>query len=431
MFNKYIRENQDKIIRSVLESVSINSTQSEPQEGMPFGKGVNDALEHALQLADEMGFRTANIDNMAGYAEYGDGEEMIAVLGHLDIVPAGDGWSHDPWGEISGDKIYGRGTLDDKGPVIGALYALDAVRKLAGSLSRRIRIIFGTNEETGSLDMVRYNETEETPVMGFTPDADYPVIFSEKGIARVTIEKKISDGSLISASGGKAVNIVPDTAELTFTDRHAKSQHLHGEGIPAHGSTPELGKNAISALLKNAAAAGTWGDFKEFADLCNRYIGDETDGSSLGISCSRGKFGETTVNAGLLEGNDEYVKLTLDCRYPAGEDFASKISELSEKASNCGIEVQLISDVQPLYIPEDSMLVQTLQEVYKEQTGHECEPIVIGGGTYAKSVENIAAFGPVFPDQENVIHQKDEYISIEHLMKNVEIMAHAMYRLAK
>lgn len=433
MFNEYIREKQDEIIKSVLESVSIDSTQSEPQEGMPFGKGVNDALHHALKLADRMGFKTANIDNMAGYAEYGEGDEMIAVLGHLDIVPVGDDWTHNPWGELDGDRIYGRGTLDDKGPVIGALYALDAVRSLADTLSRRIRIIFGTNEETGSRDMLRYNETEETPVMGFTPDADYPVIFSEKGIARVTLEKQISDSSLISATAGKAVNIVPDIAKLTFTDRDANVQILQTEGVSAHGSTPELGKNAISSLMQRAADAGAYGDFGKFVEFYNTHIGDETDGDSLGISCHTEKFGDTTVNAGLLEGDSEHVRVTLDCRYPAGEDFTAKVTKLQEKIlkEGIGLEIQLKSNVQPLYIPEDSRLVQTLQEVYREQTGQECEPVVIGGGTYAKAVKNIVAFGPVFPGQENVIHQKDEYISIEHLMKNVEIMAHAMYRLAR
>ena len=157
MFNEYIRSRQDEIINSVLESVKINSVEGMPEEGMPFGRGVNDALEYALKLADKMGFRTKNADGYFGYAEYGEGEEMVAVLGHMDIVPVGDDWTFDPWGEIVDDRIYGRGTLDDKGCIIGALYALDAVRKLAGSLKRRVRIIFGTNEETGSKDMVKYN----------------------------------------------------------------------------------------------------------------------------------------------------------------------------------------------------------------------------------------------------------------------------------
>jgi len=429
MFNAYIRGRQNEIVNAVIDSVKIKSVRSESQEGMPFGKGVNDALEHVLKLADQMGFRTANIDNMAGYAEYGEGEEMIGILGHLDVVPEGDGWTYDPWGEVVGDRIYGRGTLDDKGPVIGALYALDAVRTLAGPLKKRIRIIFGTDEETGSSDMKRYNQTEETPVMGFTPDADYPVIFSEKGIARIILEKEITDNSLISAKGGKAVNIVPDNAEIKYTGKSDEIHTLDAKGTPAHGSTPHLGVNAVSEVFKNIEAAS--GDFKAFADFYNRYIRDETDGKSLEIAHKSDKFGSTTVNAGILEGDTNKIKVVLDCRYPADEDFESKVKKVSEIAAGYDIKCELISNVKPLYIPEDSTLVSTLQEVYREQTGQEIGPVVIGGGTYAKAVKNIVAFGPVFPDQENVIHQKDEYISIEHLMKNVEIMAHAMYRLAK
>ena len=429
MFNKYIREKQNEIIKSVLESVKINSVEGTPQSGMPFGHGVNDALEHALTLAENMGFRTKNVDGYFGYAEYGEGEELVAVLGHLDIVPVGDDWTFDPWGEIVDDKIYGRGTLDDKGCIIGALYALAAVRELAGTLKRRIRIIFGTNEETGSKDMVKYNESEETPVMGFTPDADYPVIFSEKGIARVTLEKKITDGSLLMAQAGNAVNIVPGTAAMSFMSGN-EVKHLTAEGIPAHGSTPELGKNAISAVMKQAKEAGVSGDLGTFVEFYNKHISEETDGQSLGLSCVTEKFGSTTVNAGLMHKENECIKITLDCRYPASENFVMKVDGLKKLAAEYGIECTLIKNVEPLYIPEDSVLVQTLMEVYNEQTNEKAEPVVIGGGTYAKSVKNIVAFGPVFPGQESVIHQKDEFISIEHLMKNIEIMAHAMYRLA-
>lgn len=428
MFNDYIRNRQNEIVEAVLGCVKINSVEGQPQEGMPFGKGVNDALEYTLELAEKMGFKTANIDGYAGYAEYGNGEEMIAVLGHLDIVPIGDGWTYDPFGEIVGDRIYGRGTLDDKGPVIGALFALDAVRSIAGKLDRRIRIIFGTNEETGSRDMIRYNQTEEIPVMGFTPDADYPVIFSEKGIARVTLTKKITDGSLLFAKAGEAVNIVPAAAAMSVMGKGGAVQHLTGEGVPAHGSTPEQGKNAISELMANAADCVS-GETAEFVNFYNRHIAFETDGMALGIGCRTEKFGSTTVNTGLLEGDETHIKITLDCRYPAGEDFASKVEALGRVASTCGINCELIKNVEPLYIPEDSVLVKTLQNVYIEQTGQDMAPVVIGGGTYAKAVKNIVAFGPVFPGQENVIHQKDEYITVEHLMKNIEIMAHAIYRL--
>ncbi|MGN0703148.1 MAG: Sapep family Mn(2+)-dependent dipeptidase, partial [Lentihominibacter sp.] len=383
MFDEYIRDKQNEITDSLLGCVRINSVEGEPEESMPFGRGPAEALEYALKLAGDMGFRTVNIDNQVGYAEYGDGEEMIAVLGHLDIVPAGDGWSHDPFGETDGDRIYGRGTLDDKGSMIGALYALDAVRKSGLPLKRRVRIIFGTNEETGSMDMVRYNATEEQPAMAFTPDADYPVIFSEKGIARVTIsmnmQNRDGDTALCCGKAGDAVNIVPQEAHMTLINADGTRLELEAEGIPAHGSTPELGENAVSKLMQKAGECELCGDIKTFIEFYNRHIGTETDGASLGIACSTEKFGATTVNVGLLEGDADHIRITLDCRYPAGEDFAARFENAVKNAAEYGLTAELAENTEPLYVPEDSFLVQTLQEVYRQQTGDEAEPVVIGG----------------------------------------------------
>jgi succinyl-diaminopimelate desuccinylase len=181
--------------------------------------------------------------------------------------------------------------------------------------------------------------------------------------------------------------------------------------------------------MSSAAGAEPKGDLKKFVDFYNTFIAAETDGASLGLAHSSEKFGRTTVNAGLMEGTENFIKVTLDCRYPADHDFAFALEALEKKAEEYGIECSLIKNVKPLYVPEDSVLVKTLQDVYAEQTGQRVDPVVIGGGTYAKAVKNIVAFGPVFPGQENVIHQKDEYITIEHLMKNIEIMSHAIHRL--
>lgn len=428
MFSELIRKKRDEIINSVMDCVRINSVESAPEKDMPFGRGVAEALNFALELSEKMGFRSVNIDNKVGYAEYGQGNEMIAILGHLDIVPAGEGWTHDPFGEISGDRIYGRGTLDDKGPVIGALYALDAVRALSKPFKRRVRIIFGTNEETGSRDMERYNQTEEQPVMAFTPDADYPVIFSEKGIGRIVLKKETAVSNCISMKAGTAVNKVPDHAYAELKRENGDTIRVETEGISAHGSTPEEGVNAIARLMESIEDH-VYGDLKDFVKFYNKYIGYETDGKLLGLKCDSGKFGATTINPGLLKGEKGYVQVTLDCRYPFGEDFEKRIEEVKKNAGPYGIDVFLTSDVKPLYVPEDSVLVRTLQTIYSEQTGDDTEPAVIGGGTYAKSMKNTVAFGPVFPGQENVIHKADEYISIDDLMKNTEIMAHAIYRL--
>lgn len=430
MFEQAIEKDKNNLVEDVLKCVGINSVRGEAEEGAPFGPGPKKALEHTLELAESMGFRTRNLDNMIGYAEYGEGEEMIAVLGHLDVVPLGDGWDHDPLGELCGDRIYGRGTLDDKGPMIGALYALKAIKEEGGSLKRRIRLIFGTNEESGDEDVERYNETEESPVMGFTPDADYPVIFSEKGLARFRIEKTLDSKTLISASAGEAVNQVPDLAKAELRLEDGTSEKLEARGKAAHASTPWQGENAIAKLMEKMADCQLPEDLKSFADFFGACVGDKTDGKGLGIAHDGGKFGAVTVNAGLLEGNENRIVIWFDCRYPYGMDFEEAFKSAAQKAADFGIHAELERNTPPLYVPEDSILVETLQRIYQEQTGTKADPIVIGGGTYAKAMKNIVAFGPVFPGQENLIHQKNEYISVCNLLNNTKIMAQAMYQLA-
>ena len=252
MFLEYV--NREEVFDSLRNIMKFPSIVSDPLPGMPFGEECAKALNYALGLAEKMGFRTVNLDNKVGYAEYGTGDEMIAVLGHLDVVPAGDNWICKPFDATLLDgKIYGRGIADDKGPIIGALYALQAIVKSGGSLKRRVRIIFGSDEEVDCTDMARYLETEEIPVMAFTPDAEYPAIFSEKGILYYTISKKVN--GLVYAHAGEAVNQVPDVATMTFIAEGKEITVKSSEGRAAHGSTPELGVNAIDSMIKNLKIA--------------------------------------------------------------------------------------------------------------------------------------------------------------------------------
>ena len=210
---------EDNIIKSTQEIIRIKSVEAEAKPNMPFGEGPYKALEKALELSKEMGFDTKNLEGYAGYAEFGEGEETVGVLVHLDVVPEGEGWTYPPYGgEIHDGKIFGRGTTDDKGPAIATLYAMKALKDSEIPLSRKIRIIFGTNEETGWGCMDYYFKHENPPTMAFTPDADFPVIHGEKGIIVFDLVQKINSNGCCGIivrelKGGNAPNMVPDHAE--------------------------------------------------------------------------------------------------------------------------------------------------------------------------------------------------------------------------
>jgi succinyl-diaminopimelate desuccinylase len=393
---------------------------------------------------------------MVGYAEYGQGDEMIAVLGHLDVVPEGDGWSYPPYGaEIHNGKIYGRGATDDKGPTIGALYALKAIKDLNIPLKRRVRIIFGLNEETGSKCVKYYvDHGNEIPVCGFTPDAEYPIINGEKGIVTCKYRKKLEpqgDIRIISISGGIAVNVVPDYAEAVIAlpkekmadisrlaetiaeiriEQKEDSVIIKAYGVSAHGSTPDCGKNAISHLLLFLGKLDLKGDAKEFVDFMNKYIGLNLHGENLGIYLEDEISGKFIFNLGKISGNSNKINIEINMRYPVTKTYEEFIGILQEKMAMGKFEEAVLVHKESLYVSPDTMFIKKLQKVYEQKTGEKAELISIGGGTYAKSMNNIVAFGPIFRGQPMVEHKPDEYIEIDSLIKNVQIMAAAICELA-
>ncbi len=464
MIDKKIMEMKNEIIQAVRENVMIKSVLADQIGDMPFGEGIQRSLEHALNLAKELGFRTKNLDNMVGYAEYGEGDEMFAVLGHLDVVPEGDGWTYPPYGaEIHNGKIYGRGTLDDKGPMIGALFSLSAIKELNLPLKRRVRIIFGTNEESGSKGVKYYVERDEIPVAGFTPDAEYPIINAEKGILTCVLEKNFEKQNgkikLDYILGGTAPNVVPDYAEAAIygesinikelmeackeiemvenlqikLEKGDKDNYINIKvfGLSAHGSTPELGKNAISGLIHYLSLLELDGEVGKYMTFLHKNIGYETDGKGLCINLYDNVSGKLTFNLGTINGNANKIKMEINIRYPVTKKYNDLMAKLEEKMSPMNIKIEDIRHKAPLYVNPDEELIKKLQKVYKEKTSQDPTLLAIGGGTYAKAMKNIVAFGPVFPGEEDVIHQPDEHISIENLIKNVQIMAAAIYELAK
>ncbi|MGN0332049.1 MAG: dipeptidase PepV [Lachnospiraceae bacterium] len=447
--NEKIMELKDEMFESIKESVAICSVKGDPEPDAPYGREVKEALDHALALGEKMGFKTGNVDNRVGWIEYGDGEEMVGVLGHMDVVPLGEGWDHDPLGcEVCDGRMYGRGVQDDKGPTIGAIYALKAIRDLNLPIDRRIRVLFGCDEESGSSCVEHYIKVGgELPTIGFTPDAQFPAIFCEKGQTFWDLSKKIEEKpeiKVLSIEGGVAKNVVTPKCTLiaegdlvveekdyiTVEKKDGKTI-VTAEGVSAHGSTPELGKNAAIRLFDALKENHFGGDVQRMIDFIMEKIGWETNGKSLDICYEDDETGNTTVNLGVIKCDEEELSFTLDIRYPKNAKEEDVVTSVTDHAKSYGLEVE--NELHSLlYVPKDSELVQKLTKVYCEETGDmDAKPIAIGGGTYAKSFDNMVAFGPIFPGEEEVIHAPNEYANMDNLVRSIQITAAAMYELAQ
>ncbi len=451
----YVASLEDKLISCLQENLRIASVQGPAEPDAPYGAEVKQSLDHVLSTAQSLGFHTENVDNHLGWCEYGEGEEMIAVLGHLDVVPAGDGWTCDPYGaDIQDGKIWGRGTTDDKGPTIASLFALAALRDSGLPISKRIRLLFGCNEETGSADVKYYlNKGGEVPVMGFTPDGEYPVINGEKGIINVTFGAEYTQEGelqLLSIHGGTAPNVVPAAARAKLrcskemANRLCKLNakavrfvptadgfNIESYGISAHGSTPGLGENAIGRLLLTLDTLPFSGKLADLIHFLAITLGMETDGASAGIGLYDEVSGGLTLNLGTLDADASHMSMKINYRYPVTKCYDDCGPKFNAAFQNAGFVIENEVHKAKLYIPEDSRLVSTLLKVYRDQTGMDGKAKCIGGGTYAKMLPNTLAFGPIFPGDEIREHKPDEYISIDSLMKNTQIIAAAMYEMAK
>lgn len=453
--NERVLAMEEELLACLQENLRIPSVQGEAAEGAPYGIEVRRSLDHVLAAAEKLGFRTENVDGHLGWCEYGEGEEMVAVLGHLDVVPAGDGWSFDPWGgEIKDGRIWGRGTMDDKGPSIAALFALAALRDSGLPIQRRIRLLFGCNEETGSADVKYYlAKGGEVPKMGFTPDGEYPVINGEKGIINVTFSRayeQTGELKLLSIHGGTAPNVVPASACAKLACSQELAQRIaklsapkvrytateygifvETEGVSAHGSTPGLGENAIGRLVMALDTLPFEGDAANAIHFLAETLGMETNGKSAGIYLQDEVSGELTLNWGTLTADENKMSMKINYRYPVTKGYEDCGPALNGKFAAAGFVKDAEMHKAKLYIPEDSELVKTLLKVYVEHTGLEGKPKCIGGGTYAKMLPNTLAFGPIFPGDEVREHKPDEFLEIPKLMKNAQIIAAAMYEMAK
>ncbi|KOP83795.1 dipeptidase PepV [Cytobacillus solani] len=467
-WQKEVEQRQDALIEDAKKLLQIKSVLDEDQatEDAPLGEGVKEALDFMLQLGEKDGFIPKNVGNLAGHLEFGQGEEIVGILCHVDVVPEGDGWSSDPYGaEIRDGKIFARGAIDDKGPTMAAYYAMKIVKELELPLNKRVRMIIGTDEESDWRCVDHYFEHEEMPAMGFAPDADFPIIYAEKGIADFDLvqsgEGSTYDGEIkaavLSFESGRRYNMVPDFAKASLEVNNEPTEIvqmyadflkqnelpgkyyiengvliLEAEGVSAHGMEPKNGKNAGLYMAKFLSELKIDSKASHYFQFATTYFYDESRGKKLGIAYSDDITGDLTINVGKLSYTQENGgRLGLNVRYPVTNHMDDTKGRLEGLLKEENFIIENFTDSKPHHVAEEDFLIQTLKSVYEEQTGEKAELLSIGGGTYARSLKSGVAFGPLFPGREDIAHQKDEYMYIEDMLRATAIYAQAIYELAK
>ena len=412
----------DDFIKDALVLLSFDTVKAPAKKNAPFGKGSKDALEYVLKKAKKMGFDVTNYDNYIGYASIGDPSlPGFDILGHLDTVPLGEGWTHSPYGELADYKgrpaIYGRGALDDKIPIFVCLYIIKELVARVGKPRKHIRVIFGCDEEDGWGCINHFNKVDKMAPQGFTPDADFPVIYYEKGIAHVKVELPCPEKLTMFDCGDRA-NVVPDMATAIYDGRKMSSR-----GISAHGAKPYEGDNAGIKLLK---LIGRTYDDETIMNIANKL--DDVYGKGLGLDSVDSEGLPLTMNVGVIKADGKKLELTIDFRYPLTIEKEQIQKQLENAFSNVKVSIPHAHD--RLFVDKNNPLVSTLMDVYKDTTlDLGAQPLAIGGGTYARAMNEAVGFGPVFPDDPMPIHCLDECITIDQLDKMYRIYYEAIKRL--
>lgn len=445
----FIEENRENILRDIGRLVAVPSVEGEAEPEAPYGKEPKRALDLGLDIAKEMGLDTVNFENRIGCAEIkGESEKYLATITHVDVVPAGDGWTADPYTmRRREDWIIGRGVLDDKGPSVICLYALKYLNDKKIPLRYGVRALLGSNEETHMDDVEYYLKNYPAPAFCFSPDADFPVCNGEKGIFQGELVSKCELDSIISIKGGFAVNAIPDKASAVLkccgklpksTDSVSVSAAdgkitLVATGKSGHASLPEGTVNAIGVLinfiLDNELCS------KEEAEYLSvlKKLHSSPYGEGVGAASSDGRFSPLTMIGGMIRIIDGRIWQSVDSRYPTSTS-GEKLKNALAEAANGAADVIVKDDVVPFYVDPNSDEIQICLNTYNEVTGESAKPFTMGGGTYARHFPNAASFGPEHPDRPmpdfaGAIHGVDEAACISWLLEALKVYIATLIRL--
>ncbi|MBP2622447.1 dipeptidase PepV [Streptococcus oricebi] len=463
-FKAEVEKRRQDMLADLFSLLEINSERddSKADKDHPFGPGPVKALEKFLEIAERDGYPTTNVDNYAGHFTFGQGEEELGIFAHMDVVPAGSGWDTDPYSPVIKDgKLYARGSSDDKGPTMACYYGLKIIKELGLPVSKRVRFVVGTDEESGWGDMDYYFEHVglKKPDFGFSPDAEFPIINGEKGNVTEYLHFAGENKGAVRLhrfSGGLRENMVPESATAlisgqlpadlidqlaSFAEAHqvkfTYAEQADGQveitvvGKSAHGASPQAGVNGATYLARFLKDLDFAGPAKDYLQIAGDVLFQDHEGQTLGVAHEDEKMGALSMNAGVFRFDQaaEDNTIALNFRYPKGTN-PEQIKAVLETLPV--LKVSLSQHAQePHYVPLEDPLVATLLEVYERQTGLEGHEQVIGGGTFGRLLKRGVAYGAMFPGWTDTMHQANEFADLEDLFRAAAIYAEAIYELIK
>ncbi|GGE32571.1 dipeptidase PepV [Streptococcus himalayensis] len=461
-FKAEVEKRREDLLADLFSLLAINSERDDSLADAehPFGPGPVKALHKFLEIAERDGYPTKNVDNYAGHFEYGDGDEVLGIFAHMDVVPAGSGWNTDPYTPtIKDGKLYARGSSDDKGPTMACYYGLKIIKELGLPISKKVRFVVGTDEESGWADMDYYFEHSgvKEPDFGFSPDAEFPIINGEKGNMTEYLHfagENSGAARLHTFTGGLRENMVPESATAhvsgdlpdlatklaAFATEYKVAFELAEEddkykvtiiGKSAHGASPQSGVNGATYLARFLNQFDFAGPAKDYLAVAGEILFEDHKGEALGVAYTDEKMGALSMNAGVFRFDEASTDNTiaLNFRYPKG----TSPEEIQAVLKNLPVlEVTLSEDGHtPHYVSMDDPLVATLLDVYERQTGLRGHEQVIGGGTFGRLLKRGVAYGAMFPGYTDTMHQANEFADVEDLMRAAAIYAEAIYELVK
>lgn len=467
MYRKEIDAFIDSHVQEMVEDIfalcRVNSERMPAKEGMPYGEGPAQVLDEALKMGAAYGFQVRNYDNYVGTVDLNQKEKQLDILAHLDVVPAGEGWKvTGPFEPVLKDgRLYGRGTADDKGPAVAALYAMRAVKELGIPVTKNVRLIVGCDEECGSSDIRHYYQEEKEAPMTFSPDAEFPVINVEKGRLEGhftgSFPKSQGTARLVSLNAGTKINVVPAKAfavtegvDMEAMEQAAKAVEretgisftfspqgngiqITAEGVNAHAAHPEGGNNALTGLLVLVSRlpftdCGQTACLKNLSQLIPH---GDMYGKSLGIAMEDDVSGKLTLAFSMLNVTQEGLEGYFDSRCPICATEDNVLLVVKEKLKQAGVTLLTDSMKEPHHVDGESLFVRTLLSVYEEYSGRKGECLSTGGGTYVHDLKNGVAFGAAMPGTDNNMHGADEFAILDELVVSAKIFAQVIVKLCR